>query len=344
MKFLKWAGIVLLALTIFYLLGPSPAAPSLDTQLPPVAQDLKQLEKDIVVSERNTPHLKPDNQARIVWFDAKRKEKTPYSVVYLHGFTASQAEGAPVHRDFARRYGCNLYLARLDQHGLDDPDAFLEITPESLLASAKEALAIAQQLGDSTIVISTSTGSTLALYLAAEHPELAGLILYSPLIDFYDSYMMLLNKPWGLQIARLSVGSKYIERDKVTKLGEQYWANKYRLEGGVALKSLVAATMKPEVFQQVKQPVFLGYYYKDETHQDHTVSVEAMREMFTQLGTPDALKRQKAFPQAGEHVIASYITSGAVDEVKKATFRFAEEILKLSPIKVIPKQRVAVEE
>ena len=35
------------------------------------------------------------------------------SVVYLHGFSASQEEGDPVHYDFAQKFGCNLFLAAL---------------------------------------------------------------------------------------------------------------------------------------------------------------------------------------------------------------------------------------
>ena len=38
------------------------------------------------------------------------KEKTEYAVVYLHGFSASQEEGDPVHYDFAKKFGCNLFL------------------------------------------------------------------------------------------------------------------------------------------------------------------------------------------------------------------------------------------
>ena len=332
-RIFKWLGILLLILTIVYLLGPTPPSPTLDTQLPKVTQNLAQLEQEISAQEKQVKDLRLDNEARIVWANANKKQKTPYAIVYLHGFSATWAEGEPVHRDFAKRYGCNLYLARLAGHGIGSQDSYKDLTVDQLLASATKAIAIAKQLGEKVIVMATSTGATLSLYIAANHPELAGLILYSPLIDFYSPALYLLNKPWGLQIARLAFGSKYYDFSAVsTKKKQQYWTTRYRFEGTVALKSLVANTMEKSLFAQVKQPLFLGYYYKDEENQDKVVSVKAMRTMYDQLGTPAPQKRQVAFTQTGGHVIASYITNNNYQRVAQKTFKFAEEVLKLKPV------------
>ncbi len=335
-RIFKWFFTIIFALAAFYAAGPHPIPPKLNANLPEVSSNLIALEQDIISKEKNTPYLKPDNQARIVWADSTQKQKTPYTVVYLHGFTASQAEGKPIHFDFAKRYGCNLYLPRLDQHGLDNPEPLLEVTPESLLASAKHAVAVAQQLGEKTILICTSTGATLGLYIAAHHPEIEALIIYSPLVEFQLSILNILDKPWGLQIARLVQGSKYNIRKNTTPLSRQYWTHKFRLEATVALKSLQAALSRKIYFEKIKQPLFLGYYYKDEQQQDKTISVAAARQMFRQISTPDSLKIEKAFPNAGEHVIASYITSKAWKEVRQATFEFAEQILKMKPMQTKP--------
>ncbi|WP_299460200.1 alpha/beta hydrolase [uncultured Microscilla sp.] len=332
-RIFKWLGILLLVLAIVYLLGPTPPSPVLDTTLPKVTNNLTQLEQEVIVKEKKVKDLRPDNEARIVWADSAKKQKTPYALVYLHGFSATWAEGEPVHRNFARRYGCNLYLARLAKHGIGNQEAFENLTVDQLLTSAKEALAIAQRLGEQVIIMATSTGATLGLYLAAHHPKLAGIILYSPLIDFYSPALYLLNKPWGLQVARLVFDSKYYDfTGESNQKKRQYWTTRYRFEGTVALKSLVANTMDNGLFAKIKQPLFLGYYYKDETHQDKVVSVKAMKQMYTQLGTPSYQKRQVAFPNVGSHVIASYITSKNYQRVAQKTFEFAEEVLKLKPV------------
>ena len=50
----------------------------------------------------------------------------------------------------------------------------------------------------------------------------------------------------------------------------QYWYNKYRMESTVQLEELLETTMKESLFEKIKQPVLLLYYYKDEEHQDKT--------------------------------------------------------------------------
>jgi len=157
------------------------------------------------------------------------------------------------------------------------------------------------------------------------------------LIDFYSGATALIDKPWGLQIMRTIIGSDYMEFKRQDTLEDKYWLSKYRLEGLVALKSFIAATMTEETFSKVTCPVFMGYYYKNEEEQDKVVSVPAMLEMYGQLGTPDKLKRKKSFPESGHHVIASYIRSKDYEGVKDETSRFFKEILHLKPVeKPIP--------
>jgi len=125
--------------------------------------------------------IKPGNEAKIIWANDSVHAPTEYVLLYLHGFSASRREGFPVNEDFPKRYGCNAYLARLASHGLDTDNPLIDMTPFRLYESAKQALAIARQLGQKVIIMGTSTGGTLALKLAADFPEMVnGLILYSP--------------------------------------------------------------------------------------------------------------------------------------------------------------------
>lgn len=330
MRFLKWLGIIIVLLIIVYFLGPRPSAPKYVKDLPSLPAEAAALEK--YVSDHEKQHkLKPDNEARIIWFNDSLKTKTDYAVVYLHGFSASQEEGDPVHKDFARQFGCNLYLSRLEDHGVDTSEVLLTLTADRLWNSAKEAYAIGKQLGKKVILMATSTGGTLALKLAGEYPDIAALFLLSPNIAINDPNAWLLNNHWGLQIARMVKG-KYNVSEDTTALYAQYWNNKYRMEAAVQLEELVETTMKNSTFEKVKQPVLLLYYYKDEDHQDPTVKVSAMKRMFTQLGTPDSLKKQVAIPNAGEHVIGSYIKSKDIASVQKACSDFAIAVLHLQPV------------
>ena len=224
----KWWILIPLLLIILYLLGPRPSTPIYKKDLPQVPADLQQLESYIRLKE-SAHKLKPDNEARIVWANDSAKAKTEYAILYLHGFSASQAEGDPVHRTIAREFGCNLYLSRLAAHGLDTTEQLLNLTAENYWESAREAYAIASQLGNKVIIMGTSTGGTLALMLAAAYPETNSLVLMSPNIAIFDGTAWVLNDPWGLQIARLVTGSKYIYSEDTRPLVKKYWSYGYRI-------------------------------------------------------------------------------------------------------------------
>ena len=332
MKRLYYFLAIPVLLVILYFAGPEYHAPDYNKSLPEISFSGDALENFVNTHESGYSNMKEDNQARIVWANDSMKEKTPYALVYLHGFSASQGEGVPVHTDFARRYGCNLYLARLYDHGLNSPDALLHMSPDSLVYSAKEAIAIGKQLGEKVILMSTSTGGTLSLYLAGGDPDIAGLILYSPNIAVNNPFIFLLTGPWGLQIGRLFAGGKNITFPIKSMEDSLYWDNSYRVEALIYMQSLLDKTMNQKTFRSVTQPVFMGYYYKDEKHQDPTCRVDAMLKMFDELGTPENEKSREAFPGAGEHVIACEYKSKDWKGVEEATFNFAERVLKLKPV------------
>lgn len=330
MRFLKWFGVFLLILIIVYFLGPQPPTPKYNNELPIVPSAAVQLEKYIADNEAKHK-LKPDNEARVIWFNDSTKEKTEYAIVYLHGFSASQEEGDPIHIEFAKKFGCNLYLARLADHGIDTSDALANYTAEKSWRSAVEAYAIGKQLGKKIILMSTSTGGSLALKLCAEFPDIAANIMMSPNIAINDANAWLLNNHWGLQIAHIVIGEQRVT-DDTTKLYAQYWNHRYSTNSLVQLEELLESTMKESTFKKVTQPSLLLYYFKDKDHQDPVVKVSAMRRMFAQLATPDSLKRQIAIPNAENHVLGSPIKSKDVASVKKEIEKFATEVLKLDSV------------
>jgi len=328
MRWLKRLLFVLLLLLIVYLAGPNPATPKYDTSLPVIPAN-DSIENFIAFKER-AHKLRPNNEARIVWANDSLKKTTDFAIVYLHGFSASQQEGEPVHRNIAGKFHCNLYLSRLAEHGIDTSEQLLNLTTDKYWESAKEALAIGHQIGKKVILMGTSTGATQALQLAAAFPDqVAGLILYSPNIEINDPNAWLLNNPWGLQLARLVLKSKYNTPKDERAIYKQYWNSPYRLEATVALEEMLETSMKKSTFEKINQPVLMLYYYKNEAEQDKVVKVSAMKKMFDQLKTPDAKKRSVALPETGDHVIASPIKSKDIESVERETEKFLDEIMQL---------------
>ena len=56
------------------------------------------------------------------------------------------------------------------------------------------------------------------------------------------------------------------------------------MESAVELEELLETTMKASLFEKVKQPTLLLYYYKDEEHQDKVVKVSAMKRNVSPAG------------------------------------------------------------
>lgn len=322
----------LIAIIALYFVGPQPKAPLLNasptwTSIP---DSMRQISSFIRGKEFENKELKPGNEAKIIWADSLKPQKTKYAFLYVHGFSASQMEGDPVHRQVASAFNGNLVLARVAGHGEKTSDRTLgNVRADDYYASVENYLAIAKKLGQEVIVMGTSFGGAMTVYLASKHPEIKAIILYGPCIAVADPNAALLDNPWGLQLARLIKGGDYNDIPSKNREHDAYWNLHYRLEAVVEMQNFLTHTMNKEVFSQVKMPVLLTYYYKDEVHQDQVVSVKAMREMFPELGTVPALKREIAFPESGNHVITSPILGNKTELPMQASFQFLKEVVQL---------------
>ena len=85
---------ILLLLGGIYLVGPRVVTPELNKPFPTVPKTMDSLQFWVQQQEAQFPNIRPNNAAQIIFYDSI-PQKTPVSVVYLHGFSASQGEGAP---------------------------------------------------------------------------------------------------------------------------------------------------------------------------------------------------------------------------------------------------------
>ena len=306
-------------------------APDLEKALPILDDNLEALKDWIEDREAVIDNLKPNNASKLIYFDSVPK-KTPFSVVYLHGFSASIEEGSPVHYNIANALRANLYLPRLAGHGLIEEEPLLGFTADKYLDSSREALAVAKIIGEKVIVISSSTGGTLSLILGSD-PQIAALLLFGPNVEIFNPAAKLLTLPWGLQIARLYMGSKYHVMNNITEKKKNYWTTTNRLEPTVHLQKLVDVGMRSKIFKKVTAPVFMGYYYKNELEKDDVVSIPAMLKMFDELGTPREKKQKMTFANSGDHVIISQLTTNNFKEVELEALKFLNNQLGIVPTK-----------
>ncbi|MET0504643.1 MAG: alpha/beta hydrolase [Luteibacter sp.] len=278
---------------------------------------LDDLALDIARSERAVAGLKPDNEARIVFHPGAEHRRLPVSVVYLHGFTASQAEGDPAHRAIADACGAHLYLHRLSGHGSDLPAAMAAASAARWRADADTALRIGLRLGERVILVGTSMGASLALDLAARHPrDVAALVAWSPGIRVHDAGQ--------LRAAVLLEGAVDVPGER-TPFQRRYWSSTIHSDGYRAIARLFTEAMRPEHLRQVGCPVFFGVWDGGrDGDRDTLTSVGAMREAFGWLGTAAAKRRLVAYDHAA-HVLASPQRSPAAARVLADSLAFLRD-------------------
>lgn len=326
-RIIPWLMGAAILLVVVYMLGPRERTRDLSGTYPEVPEDLASLETYIQQKEDTVAGLKPNNRAQIVWADSLTKAKTPYSILYVHGFGASHMEGDPVHRKIANHFGANLYLSRLPEHGISRPNAFEHLNASDLVQGAREAYMISKQLGEKVIVIGTSMGGALSLVLAEERPEIHAVLLYSPCIGIYGDRLDPLFQPWMKELMKMTMTEDGImEVPREVEEGK-YWSNRLHINAYTSLAILVKSEMNTQTFEKVNQPLFMGYFYKNEEIQDRVVSVPAMLNMYAKIKTPENLKRKVAFPEAGDHVIASRIKNEHWQNVLDASIDFLEEVV-----------------
>ena len=315
---------VAMILVIAYMLGPKVSTQELTITFPNIPTRVNELTKYIAAREDSVVGLKEGNEAYIVWADETNKSKTPYSIVYIHGFSASPMEGDPVHRFLAEHFGANLFVTRLPEHGIDRKNGMEYLSAQALANAAGEAYQIGKSLGDEVIIVGTSMGGALSLLLASQQPDIKAVVLYSPAIRDWGGRLKPLFEPFGKKMMEVFYMENKMLYQKRTGEKLAYWSDQIHVNGYESLAVVMYSEMNKPTFQKVKQPVFLGYYFKSEEEQDFVVSVPEMLNMYDELGTPANLKFKKAFPQAGDHVMASAITSKDWEGLLFSTIEFLE--------------------
>jgi pimeloyl-ACP methyl ester carboxylesterase len=318
-----------MVLAILYMLGPKLKDQEITIEFPEVPTRLTELQNYVNQREDSVIGMKPGNEAYIVWADSLNKRKTPFSIVYIHGFGASPMEGDPVHRFLAAHFSANLFVTRLPDHGIKRENGLEYVSPQALANAAGEAYQIGKSLGDEVIVVGTSMGGALTLLLASQQPDIKAVVVYSPAIRDYGEKLSAFFTPWMKKIMEMTMmKNSIIHQDRV---GEKamYWSEDYHINSYESLAIIMYSNMNENTFKKIDQPLFLAYYYKDNEAQDLVVSVPKMKEMYEQISTPVDLKREKAFPNSGDHVIGSSITSGDWEGVLFSTIDFLENVVKI---------------
>ncbi len=199
MRALGWILVAVTAALLLFAWGPrphllSPERRAIDRAVPtePAALDTW-----IAAREDRFPDLREGTRAHIRWADGV-PERRELALVVLHGFSASPGELRPLPDRVADGLGAHVVYARLAGHGLSGAD-LARPGAGAWLADAERAYRIGTRIADRVVLMGSSTGATLGLWLQVHHahdPSLLGAVHLSPNLGLASAPAEALAWPW----------------------------------------------------------------------------------------------------------------------------------------------------
>ncbi len=246
--------------------------------------------------------------ARILFAAESLPTRTSWSVVYLHGFSATRQETAPLAEQVANQLDANLFEARLRGHGLPG-DSLGVVSAEDWLRDTQFALDAGRRLGDSVLVIGTSTGGTLGVWLSTlpfeQRKGLAALVLVSPNFGPKDNTAEVLTLPWAKKV--LPVFIPYREWTPRNAEQARFWTTRYPSRALFPMQALVEH-VRDQSLEGYNTPT-LVFYNPD----DNVVNAERIATWLDDLAsrTSAPVQQVRITPTADEdaHVLAGRIVS-----------------------------------
>jgi len=150
----------------------------------------------LTAQEARFDDITSGTEKRVIWYDVP-DERTEIAVLYLHGFSATAQEIRPVPDLVADGLGANLVYTRLAGHGRTGA-ALAEASVADWMRDVAEGLAAARMVGERVVIISTSTGGTLAAAVAVDDSlsqDVAGIVFVSPNFGINNPLAPLLTFP-----------------------------------------------------------------------------------------------------------------------------------------------------
>ena len=308
---LKFIGRVFLALIALVVLvvGLVALGPRERIERGAAVAAMQGVEATIAAREAAFDDITPGAEARVIWA-TEPETRTPLSILYLHGFSATSEEIRPVPDNLAEALGANLIFARLTGHGQTGA-ALGAAQAGQWVDDAALFLDLARAAGERVLVIGTSTGATLAAYAAADPDmgrDMAGIVMVSPNFRVANRAGVLMELAFARAYVPYLVGE---ERgfEPLNDWQARYWTTRYGSGALTSLGTLMRET-RAQDFGAVSVPVLAIF-----SEQDRVVSAVATREILGGWGGPVQLAPQ-TLPAEGVdpyfHVIAGDILSPAM--------------------------------
>ncbi|MCO6185880.1 carboxylesterase [Rhizobium sp. L1K21] len=297
---LALCGLIVILLVAYYLGPREPIDLSLDFSANRLDNDL---DTYLSKTESAWSDIASGAQKQIVWANPAEKTMTPYSIIYIHGFSATAAEVRPLPDLIAKNLGANLYFTRLRGHGREDPDAMEEANLNGWINDYAEAIAIGNRIGERVIVMATSTGGSIATW-ALSQPDLsknvAAAIFLSPNYGIQAQGSFLLTGPWARRLAHVLLGPRR-GFEPVNEAQARHWTYDYPTAAILPMAQSVKLALRTPV-EKIATPAFFII-----SSNDDVVRPDRTRQIAARWGGPHQLHDVGDPKGASTHVLAGDI-------------------------------------
>lgn len=219
--------------------------------------------------------ITPGVEKRVIWA-GEPGAQTEWSILYVHGFSATSEEIRPVPDLLANDLGANLIYTRLQGHGRSGA-AMATASVRGWVTDLDEGMQAARIAGRKVLVISTSTGGTLVAALADDAQMMegaAGMIFVAPNFALNNPMANLLSWPAARYWLPLLAGSERsfaAQNDAHAK----YWSTQYPSVSVMPMATLVDAVKAQDHGAKTTPALFMFSMEDKVVRPDATAQVAA---------------------------------------------------------------------
>lgn len=275
----------------------------------------------LATQEQKFSDIVPGTQRSVRWVDGV--EQTDLAIIYLHGFSATNKEINPTVELLADALNANTYFARLTGHGRSE-DAMLDGSVDSWLEDTRLAYQVGSIIGKQVIVISASTGGTLATWLAAQTfaDQLLTNIMISPNYGINNKMGGIVQWSWGLAFAKWLNGP-YYSFEPMNELHKLYWTERYPVEALPPMFDLL------DVVDELDKSKILLPQLVIFSPQDQVVSTKRIEQTIKQFtNSVVTIERYTNSTDPYQHVLAGNATSPeSTEEVMSLMLTYIKSLL-----------------
>jgi esterase/lipase len=305
----------------------------IDTTIKIVAlpKEPEELDKLLKESEEKFDDIIPGTEKVILWANPLKKQKTKIAIVYIHGFSSTRQDMYPLCENVTKSLQANLFHTRLTGHGRGSKP-LAEASVNDWINDTFEAVEIGRMIGEKVVIISSSTGSALTMWLASEvkrmNDDVVALVFISPNFSLKQPISNVLLWPWGKTIAKIIIGSNRSWKPLNPEQG-RYWTTSYPVEALLPMMGTVKIARKAKV-ENIRQPVLMIF-----SPFDQVVNTKKTENIFNRLGTTsqqETYTKKIVYINESQdpynHIIVGDIVSPMNNEiVTKNILNFLEKLL-----------------